>query len=323
MEPAKRPQERVLVTGAGGFLGKHLVERLRRDIRVGAVYATRRPGKLAHGWTNEGCYVADLMLDLTDEQSIRKNLAQAKPTIIYHLAGVSTVRTDPTNTMQHTWVNTVGTHRLLDLMDSSLKTARFINFSSVTVTGDSSDESSELDAPNPTSSYAASKVATEASVNAMTAQGAMSGLNLRLAGNCGGHSTHGLVHDIVRKLLSPSEHLELIGESPGTVKPMAWAGDTAAFATLVGLGEETGTLNCAWTEPISVLRVAETVMESLEIEKPIRWLGRDAVWLGDNPVLRVDSKKFYQTCERMGWFPKYATSGEAVRHGSAECALLL
>lgn len=71
--------KRVLVTGASGFLGMALVHRL---IQTGAqVYGVSRRNQ------EDGSGIKWLTGDLTDEKTARMIVAEAKPHIVYHLAG--------------------------------------------------------------------------------------------------------------------------------------------------------------------------------------------------------------------------------------------
>lgn len=73
--------KRVLITGAGGFLGRHLSAYLRA--RGGARLALtdlRRPAAVA----GEAAYACDL----SDRVAVRRLLRRVSPGVIYHLAGV-------------------------------------------------------------------------------------------------------------------------------------------------------------------------------------------------------------------------------------------
>ena len=71
--------QRVLVTGANGFIGSHLCERLRQEgAEVHAVYRSRRPTDLGdQHW---------FKADLAHLPEVRKVISRARPEVIFHLA---------------------------------------------------------------------------------------------------------------------------------------------------------------------------------------------------------------------------------------------
>ena len=58
----------------------------------------------------------------------------------------------------------------------------------------------------------------------------------------------------------------------------------------------------------SVEEVAEAVMSALEIEKPIKWLGDDANWKGDNKLIRTNNSLL----KAEGWNLKFAKSKDVI-----------
>lgn len=97
---------RVLVTGAAGFTGRHLVEALRA--RGDEVWATARtdPGDI------EGARFAEL--DVADADQCRRVLEEVKPEQVFHLAASTLVvdsQADPDVSIR---VNFLGTRHLLE-----------------------------------------------------------------------------------------------------------------------------------------------------------------------------------------------------------------
>lgn len=89
---------RVLVTGAGGFVGSHLVEALLRRGDV-EVWGTYNPNGQAETYNDQ---VAGVRIDLCDPDAVETMLGSVRPDYVYHLAGQAFVPaswTDPWETL--------------------------------------------------------------------------------------------------------------------------------------------------------------------------------------------------------------------------------
>jgi GDP-4-dehydro-6-deoxy-D-mannose reductase len=87
-----------LVTGAGGFVGNHLIRHLSAE-RDGPVIALRRPDDPDVRIAGANGTVS---ADLTDRAATRQTLKQTRPTTIYHLAAQASVAdstVDPVGTL--------------------------------------------------------------------------------------------------------------------------------------------------------------------------------------------------------------------------------
>ncbi len=108
---------RWLVTGASGFLGRHLLDRLgdRRPPGVEVVTIGRRdPGHGAIGRFVEA--------DLADPAGLARAVATIGPDRVFHLAG----RTPPADPESYHRSNTMATVHLLDALRSTAKAARVV-----------------------------------------------------------------------------------------------------------------------------------------------------------------------------------------------------
>ena len=152
---------RLLVTGADGFVGRHVVRRLAREgYRIGAAC---RPEGRSVDWG--GADVTVVPLELTDDASVRGAL-EFGPDAVMHLAAVASNReanADP----GHAWtVNAAGTARLADALgrrrEEGLGDARLLLVSSGEVYGPGGNAPRrESDPIAPASPYAASKAGAE------------------------------------------------------------------------------------------------------------------------------------------------------------------
>lgn len=157
---------RVLVTGADGFVGRHLVRRLMR--RGDTVHAVGGPHAI------EG----HEPLDVTDAAAVGGVIERHHPEAVVHLAGQSSVavsHADPVLTFR---INSLGTVHLLDAVRRHASHARVLIVSSGEVYGRTHGRPAlETDAPAPLSPYASAKLAAEV----VALQYARSGLDVQVA----------------------------------------------------------------------------------------------------------------------------------------------
>ncbi|HEY7480860.1 MAG TPA: GDP-mannose 4,6-dehydratase [Gemmatimonadales bacterium] len=155
---------KVLVTGADGFVGRHLVRQLGREGH--RVVAACRPHGPAADWKNGAVTVVPL--ELTDQSSVRAAL-ETEPDAVVHLAAVASNREALADPVWAWTVNAAGTARLAEELGrrrSEGRTgARLLLVSSGEVYGPgSAAPRRESDPIAPASPYAASKAGAELAV---------------------------------------------------------------------------------------------------------------------------------------------------------------
>jgi GDP-4-dehydro-6-deoxy-D-mannose reductase len=134
--------EVVLVTGAAGFAGSHLVEHLRL------------PHNHVVSWTRQ-------TVDLLDRDRVRSAIRELRPAQIYHCAGMTHVAKSWRDTAQPLEGNVLATEHLFDALRREGIRCRILVPGSATVYAASSEPISEDGPIAPTNPYAISKLAQE------------------------------------------------------------------------------------------------------------------------------------------------------------------
>ena len=144
-----------LVTGATGFAGGHLLDRLADRAPVVAWYRPdgQPPDPERHiDWRP---------VDLLDSAAVTESLLEAAPSRIYHLAGAPQVDASWRTAVPHLRTNVLGTHHLLEAVKIGARTCRVLIVSSAQVYQASDDPISEGAPLVPPSPYGLSKLAQD------------------------------------------------------------------------------------------------------------------------------------------------------------------
>ena len=132
----------ILVTGARGFAGSHLVEELTRS------------GAEVIGWDRAE-------VDLLDAAALRPAVESLRPAAVCHCAGAPHVGESWADTAAVLDINVMATANLLDAIRQSRPDCRFLNVSSATIYRSATEPLTEAHPLGPASPYAVSKLAQE------------------------------------------------------------------------------------------------------------------------------------------------------------------
>ena len=144
----------VLVTGAAGFAGGHLLEQLAGSTDLVGWSRSDPPPPLAPlaRWQR---------VDILDGGKVYDSLLALRPQAIFHLAGQPHVGESWNDTAGPLAANVLGTHRILDAVDRLGYQCRILVAGSAQVYASSTEPISEDGAIAPSSPYALSKLAQE------------------------------------------------------------------------------------------------------------------------------------------------------------------
>lgn len=145
---------RILVTGAGGFVGRHLLPALRKAYPGAEVFTPR--------------------FDVADGEAVKAAIGQIRPDAVVHLAAVAAVgsaRSDPGAAWQ---VNLHGTLNVARAVLASVPACTVLLASSAEAYGSSLQDGHPLDetaALAPVNTYGATKAAADLALGAMAGEG--------------------------------------------------------------------------------------------------------------------------------------------------------
>ena len=299
-----------LITGAAGFIGSNLTDRLLAggDAVVGydnfstgqedfLASATRHPNfRLVRG-------------DLLDEKVLTEAMAGCARVV--HLAANADARFGLEHPRRDLEQNTLGTFHVLEAMRAhGIRDLAFASTGSVY--GESTVIPTPEDAPMPvqTSLYGASKLAGEGLISAYAEGYGLRACIFRFVSILGPRYSHGHVFDFYHQLMQNPKTLRVLGD--GTQRKSYLAVDDCLDAILLCLAREETTsaaskagftriYNLGTNEYCRVNDSIGWICAALGLEPEITYTGGDRGWVGDNPFIFLDTKKI----RGLGWQPRF------------------
>jgi GDP-4-dehydro-6-deoxy-D-mannose reductase len=241
---------RALVTGALGFVGRHLVEHLEASGDEVVALDHRGP----------------VPVDITDGPALRSALADARPDVVYHLAGWSHVGTswiDPVSVLR---ANAEGTLQLLEAARAA-RVDRVLCVASADVYGrvDPADlPLTEASPIRPTSPYGATKAAADAlALQAFLGHG-LATIRVRPFNHIGPGQSEQFVAPALAGRIARAERDGLDSIPVGNLTPRRDLTDVRdvvrAYRLLVERGEPGEVYNVCSGEDLSVQEVADRLV---------------------------------------------------------------
>jgi UDP-glucose 4-epimerase len=298
------------VTGAAGFIGSHLADRLLGDGHevVGYDnYSTGRQRFLESASANPRFRM--IKGDLLNATAMGEAMTGCD--FVVHLAANADVRFGTDDPRRDLDLNTIGTFNVLESM--RVKGIRRIAFSSTgSIYGEAAVFPTPEAAPFPvqTSFYGASKLGAEGFISAYCDGFGFQGFIFRFVSILGERYTHGHVFDFVRRLLQDPTELRVLGNGKQRKSYLYVHDCIDAMLTAIDRSTDAvNVLNLGTDEYCEVLDSVGWITERLGLSPRVTLTGGDRGWIGDNPFIFLDCSKMHA----FGWSPKLSIREGIVR----------
>jgi UDP-glucose 4-epimerase len=298
--------ENIFVTGAAGFIGSNLVDRLLSQNRQ------------VVGWDNFSTGQAEFLRAAEKQPGFQlrrgDNLdlpaltsAMAGCDTVFHLAANADVRFGLEHPKKDLEQNTLATFNVLEAMRANaIKRIAFASTGSIY--GEASVVPTPEDAPFPiqTSLYGASKLAGEGLIQAYCEGFGFEGYVFRFVSILGERYTHGHVFDFYHQLLEHPDQLHVLGD--GTQRKSYLYVQDCIAAMLRVMEQETARAarhrveiyNLGVDEFCQLKDSIQWICDYLKLSPRLEFSGGDRGWVGDNPFIVLATKKI----QAAGWKPR-------------------
>jgi len=294
------------VTGAAGFVGSNLVDRLLLE------------GHDVVGWDNLSTGQKDFISsalqrprfkfikgDSLDLPTLTAAMVEAE--FVFHLAANADVRFGLEHPKTDLEQNTIATFNVLEAMRvNKVKRIAFASTGSVYGETDMIPTTETAPFPIQTSLYGASKLAGEALISAYCEGYGFEGYIFRFVSILGERYTHGHVFDFYCQLLEHPSYLKVLGDGSQR-KSYLYVQDCIdgmLHATRLRNARKAKhrveVYNLGTDEYCQVTNSVAWICEHLVLKPRLEYSGGARGWIGDNPFIFLDCSKI----RALGWKPK-------------------
>ena len=298
------------VTGAAGFIGSNLVDRLLAggDTVVGY-------DNLSTGMTR----FLDTALSNSDFRFVQGDLLDTKALtealqgsdFVVHLAANADVQFGTDDPRRDLEQNTIATFNVLEAMRAA-GTKRIAFASTGSIYGEATVFPTPEDAPFPsqTSLYGASKLAGEGLIQAYCEGFGFQSYIFRFVSVLGERYTHGHVFDFCKRLLASPDRLEVLGDGHQR-KSYVHVGDCidAMLFAIDKAQDVVNIFNLGTDEYIKVNDSISWITQYLGVSPQLIYSGGDRGWIGDNPFIFLDTRRI----QALGWKPRLTIRASILR----------
>src|SRR5256714_3336756 len=289
------------ITGAAGFIGSNLVDRLLANGESVIGYDNLTTGKMrflesATASPNFRFVKGDLL----DGEALTR--AMTGVDFVVHLAANADVRFGTEHPERDLQQNSSATFNVLEAMRAN--GCKRISFSSTgSIYGEPEIFPTPEDAPFPlqTSLYGASKAAAEGMIQAYCEGFGYQAYIFRFVSILGERYTHGHVYDFYKKLTDDPTRLHVLGDGKQR-KSYLYVHDCidAMLLAVRVLNNKVHVLNLGTDEASRVNDSISWISERLGLRPELTYAGGERGWIGDSPFILLDTRRI----RALGWKPK-------------------
>ena len=301
---------KALVTGAAGFIGSNLVDRLLADGHDVTGFDNFSTGQPEFLESAAHCPRFRLVRgDLLDMQALAAAMEDID--VVFHLAANADVRFGTEHPRKDLEQNTIATSNVLEAMRA--RNVRRIAFASTgSVYGEPSVFPTPEDAPFPiqTSLYAASKLAAEGLIAAYAEGFGFQAYVFRFVSILGERYTHGHVLDFYKQLLAHPERLDVLGDGRQRKSYLYVRDCVNAILTAIEKADaKINIFNLGVDEYCEVNQSIGWISDHLRVSPQLNYSGGERGWVGDSPFIFLDCSRI----RHLGWAPSLTIQEAVVR----------
>jgi UDP-glucose 4-epimerase len=291
---------RVFVTGAAGFIGSSMADRLLAAGHSVAGFDNFSTGqrRFLAGAVNHPQFTLH-EADLLDRAALTKAMQGAE--LVMHLAANADVRFGTGHPRKDLDQNTFATWNVLEAMrEQGCKRIVFSSTGSIYGEPEIFPTPETCPFPVQTSLYGASKLAAEGLIQAYCEGFGMTGYIFRFVSILGERYSHGHVFDFYKQLSDHPDHLHVLGNGHQR-KSYLYVQDCidAILLALEKANDKVNIFNLGTDEYCEVNDSIGWICGYLGLHPKLTYSGGERGWIGDSPFILLD-------CSRMrslGWRP--------------------
>jgi len=299
-----------LVTGAAGFIGSNLADRLLalgHDVVAFDNFSTGQEQFVRTALASPRYRL--IRGDLLDLDALASAVRGCD--FVFHLAANADVRHGTEHPRKDLEQNTIATWNVLEAMRTAgVRRMAFASTGSVYGEPDVFPTPETCPFPVQTSLYAASKLAAEGQIAAYCEGFGLQAYIFRFVSILGERYSHGHVFDFCKQLLEHPDVLHVLGD--GRQKKSYLYVQDCIDAMLTAIGRDDGKVNIFNLGVYHYCEVRDSIgwiCARLGVTPELRYAGGSRGWIGDSPFIFLDCARI----RNLGWTPSLTIQEAVVR----------
>src|SRR5215213_7216073 len=298
------------ITGAAGFIGSNLVDRLLSggEVVVGYDNLTTGTMRFLQAATANPNF-RFVKADVLDVEALKQAMTGAD--FVFHLAANADVRFGTEHPERDLQQNTIATFNVLEAMRANgIKRIAFSSTGSIYGEPEIFPTPEDVPFPIQTSLYGASKLAAEGMIQAYCEGFGFQAYIFRFVSILGERYTHGHVFDFYKKLTDDATRLHVLGNGKQR-KSYLYVHDCidAMLLAIRVLNNKVHVLNLGTDEASRVTDSIRWIAERLGVQPELTYAGGERGWIGDSPFILLDTRRI----RALGWRPRLSIREGVVR----------